>query len=125
MSYLPVSIIEVLSGNPTIIDSIVLALADCIIASYRFEGLIRETLNLEPKTEDRFANVNRVVNSDKTNKPESSQNSELINTVFIDNVQIIPALRQVLPSKIDELMSIPANDLISRRIDRIQRLYLS
>jgi acetyl-CoA carboxylase alpha subunit len=126
MSYLPVPIIELLSGNPTMIDIIALALADCIIAPHSFEVLIREVLNLEPKTEDGFISVNHIVNSDKTNKPESSEISELINTVFIDNVQIIPALRQVLPSKIDELMSISVNDLISRRIDRIQRLsYLS
>ena len=118
MSHLPVPIIEVLAGNPTVIDSIALAIADCIIAPYGFEFIIQEILNLDSKT---------VMNSDKiNNKPESSQISELIHIVFIDNVQIISALRQALPPKIDELMSTPAKDLISRRIARIQRLlYLS
>ncbi|MFQ6039857.1 MAG: hypothetical protein ACE5PV_03290 [Candidatus Poribacteria bacterium] len=110
MSYIPVPIIEVLSGNSTIIDSIVLAMADCVIAPYGFEPLIQESLNLDSKA---------VINSDRTNnQAQSSEISEPIYTVFIDNAQ----LRQVLPAKIDELMSIPADDLISRRLDRIQQL---
>ena len=114
MSHLPVPIIEVLAENSGIIDSIALAIADCIIAPHSLEVLVKEILNLGSKT---------VVDSDKiNNKSESSQISELIHTVFIDNVEMIPTLRQVLPVKIDEFMSVPANDLISRRIAKIQQL---
>ncbi|MBM3242631.1 hypothetical protein FJZ31_40745 [Candidatus Poribacteria bacterium] len=127
MSYLPVPIIGVISGNPTLIDSIALALADCIIAPHSFEVLIREILNVEPKTEDGFISVNHVVPPLK-NLDGASNPVQVID--FKPHRRrgflIIPALRQALPSKIDELMFIPANDLISRRIDRIQRLsYLS
>lgn len=114
MSHLPVPIIEVLSKNSGIIDSIALAIADCIIAPHSFEVLVKEILNIGAKT---------VVDSDKiSNKSELTQISELIHTVFINNVEMIPTLRQVLPVKIEEFMSVPANDLISRRIARIQQL---
>ena len=102
MSHLPVPIIAILSGTLTIIDTFVLAMADCIIAHHDFEALVQEILV-------------RI-------KTQSPQISELMDTVLINDAKMIPALRQTLPAKIDELMSIPTDNLISRRIIRVQSL---
>jgi len=108
LSHIPVPIIEVLSGNPTIIDGIAVAIADCIIAPYGFRPLIQEILNLDAKM--------------MGFEPQSSEIFEPIHIMLVDDNQMVPSLKKVLPAQIDALMSIPADDLISRRLDRIQRL---
>jgi hypothetical protein len=104
MSHLSVPIIVILYGNLTIFDTITHVIADCIIANHDFEAIIQAILTSVDE------------------QSELSQIVELMDTIFIDETQIIPALKQALPSRIDELMSIPVDDLISRRIVRLQKL---
>jgi len=104
MSRLPVPIIGILSGKPTSVDRIILALVDCIMAP-------KDTLN---------ANLPIIVGLTETdNQSDSLQISKLTHIVPIDGTQVISALRQLLPIKIEQLMSIPTATLIAQRLDRV------
>jgi len=103
ISKLPVPIIGVLCGKPTSVDRIILSLVDCIIVP-------KETLNSNLPT------ITGLVETD--GQSNSLQTSGLTHIVPIDGAQVISALRQILPSKIDELMSIPPATLIAQRHER-------
>ena len=104
MSKLPVPIIGILCGKPTSVDRIILALADCIIVP-------KDILN---------ANLPIITGLIETDGQSNSlQTSKLRRIVSIDGAQVISALRQMLPGKIDELISISPANLIAQRIDRL------
>ena len=105
MSKLPVPTIGILSGKPTSVDRIILALVDCII-------IPKETLN---------SNLPIIAGLIETDcQSNALQTSTPTHIVLIDGTQVIAALRQILPGKIDELISIPPAILIEQRLDRMR-----
>jgi len=105
MSRLPVPIIAILSGKPTPVDRVILALVDCIMVP-------KDTLHF---------NLPIIAGLTETdNQSDSLQTSKLMHIVPIDGTQVISALRRLLPIKIDELMSIPTATLIAQRLDRVR-----